>query len=208
MLVTPSVHRLTPSGGLTGRRNRYEKRLSDLDGLYADAAAFAAALAAGDRVVYAVEDFRASDAPGDLCFGVTHMAPGRIGDEFFMTRGHIHAIGNRPETYRGEAGRGVMLMESPEGAVELREIGPGDTVYVPPWWIHRSVNTGDAALVMSFVYPADAGQDYGIIARSGGMKLRILADATPGGPGWRAEPNPAWRPRSPAELAALQATEA
>jgi glucose-6-phosphate isomerase, archaeal len=162
------------------------------------------ALAEGDAVVYAVEDYRPSAAPGDLCFGVTCMQPGRIGDEFYMTRGHIHAVANRPETYRGEAGRGVMLMESPEGEVRTLEMSPGATIYVPPFWIHRSVNTGDAPLVMSFVYPADSGQDYGIIARSNGMKMRIVAE----GQGWRAVPNPGWRARTADEIAAIRATEA
>lgn len=205
MLVTPTVHHLTPEqGALSGRSHRYEKRLSELDGIYADAKAFTAALSRGDRVVYAVEDCRPSMASGDLCFGVTHMLPGRIGDEFYMTRGHIHAIGNRPETYRGELGQGVMVMESPEGEAVMLEVTSGATVYVPPYWIHRSVNTGDVPLVMSFVYPADSGQDYGIIARSNGMKVRIMAD----GSNWTAVPNPDWRPRSAAEIAAIYATEA
>lgn len=205
MVAMPSVHHLSSAEGrLSGRSHRYEKRLSELAGLYADAAAFEAALAEGDRVVYAVEDYRPSGTAGDLCFGVTCMQPGRIGEEYFMTRGHIHAIANRPETYRGEAGRGVMLMESPGGDVVTIEVTPGATVYVPPYWIHRSVNTGPEPLVMSFVYPADSGQDYGIIARSHGMKVRIVAE----GAGWKAVPNPEWRARTPSEIAAIQATAA
>jgi glucose-6-phosphate isomerase len=205
MLVTPTVHLLAPeSGALSGRSHRYEKRLSELEGIYADANAFSVALLRGDGVVYAVEDYRPSKASGDLCFGVTHMLPGRIGAEFFMTRGHIHAIANRPETYRGETGQGVMLMESPEGEIVTLEVTPGATVYVPPYWIHRSVNTGDVPLVMSFVYPADSGQDYGIIARSNGMKVRIMAD----GSGWAAVPNSDWRPRTAKEIGAIYATEA
>jgi glucose-6-phosphate isomerase len=121
-----------------------------------------------------------------------------------MTRGHIHAVANRPETYRGEAGRGVMLMESPDGQVVTLEVTPGATIYVPPYWIHRSVNVGAEPLVMTFVYPADSGQDYGIIARSNGMKVRIVAD----GAGWKALPNPAWRARTADEIAAIHATEA
>lgn len=202
-VAAPSVHQIEPaSGALTGSTGRYEKHLSDLAGLYGDSAAFDAALRDGDRVVYAVNEVRPAARRGDLAFGTTVMQPGRIGDEFFMTRGHVHAICNRPETYRGEAGLGLMLMEAPDGTIRTAEIGPGATVYVPPLWIHRSVNLGDGPLVMSFVYPADAGQDYGIIARSNGMAVRIMAD----GLGWRAVPNPAYRPRDPAAIAALLAT--
>jgi glucose-6-phosphate isomerase len=203
MLASPSLHHLSPArGSLSDGTGRYEKRLSDLDGSYGDAAAFARMRAAGDPVVYAVEEVRPSASPGDLVFGVTWMAPGRIGDEFFLTRGHIHARPDRPEIYRGEAGQGVILMEAPDGRIETRDLVAGATVYVPPRWIHRSVNTGPEPLVMSFAYPADAGQDYSIIARSNGMAVRILA----AGAGWAAVPNPAYRPRSSAEVAALLAS--
>jgi glucose-6-phosphate isomerase len=205
MILAPTLHHLEPgTGALTARTGRYEKRLSDLAGLYADSQAFSAALAQGDRVVYAVEEVRPSARSGDIAFGTTWMEPGRIGDEYFLTRGHIHAIANRPETYRGEAGHGLMLMEAPDGAVETREVTPGATVYVPGFWIHRTVNIGAEPLVMTWAYPADAGQDYGIIARSNGMAVRILAD----GAGWRAVPNPAYRPRTAADIAAIHATEA
>jgi len=201
MILSPSVHNLSAaSGALTSRTGRYEKRLSDLAGLYADAAAFAQALRAGDRVVYAVEEVRPSQRAGDIAFGTTWMEPGRIGAEYFLTRGHIHAIADRPETYRGEAGRGLMVMEAPDGRVETREVTPGAMVYVPGFWVHRTVNIGTEPLVMTWCYPADAGQDYGIIARSNGMAVRIVAN----GEGWRAVPNLEHRPRTVEEIAALQ----
>lgn len=204
MALPPTVHHIAQgTGALSARNGRYEKRLSDLAGLYGDAVAFDAELARGDRVVYAVEDVRPAVQRGDLAFGTTAMEPGQIGGEYFLTRGHIHAIANRPEIYRGEEGQGLMLMEDPEGRVEIIDVTPGAIVYVPPLWIHRSVNVGAGRLVMSFVYPADAGNDYGIVAQSGGMRVRIMAD----GAGWRAVDNPAWRPRSAAQIAAIHATE-
>jgi glucose-6-phosphate isomerase len=78
-------------------------------------------------------------------------------------------------------------------------LGPGDICYVPAYWIHRSVNVGDVDLVMTFAYPADSGQDYEIIARSGGMKSRVVAD----GRGWKLIDNGAYRPRSQAEVDVL-----
>ncbi len=193
------------SGALAGGTGRYEKRLSDLAGIYGDEAAFRDLLGAGDRLAYAVEDLRPSASPGDMIFGVTRMAPGRVGHEFFVTRGHIHAVANRPEVYYGEAGSGLMLLESPEGESRIVEIAPRVACYVPPFWIHRSVNVGQDELVMTFSYPADAGQDYDIIARSGGMRQRIVDD---GQGGWRAMDNPRWRPREPAEIARVMATAA
>ena len=181
-------------GVLRGATGRYEKRLADLAGIYEDAATFAGLVRnAGNPVVYEVTEFRPSAAPGDLIFGVTRMAPGRVGREFFLTRGHIHAKADRPEIYYGQKGRGLMLMESPDGETRVVEIGPQTICYVPPYWIHRSVNTGDDELVMVFAYPADAGQDYDIITRSDGMRHRVMSD---GAGGWTLTENPQYRPRS------------
>ena len=188
-------------GRLNAAPGRYEKRLRDLDGLYADTAAFAAEVAVGgDAVVYEVTDVRPPVVEGGMIFGVTHMAPGRIGREFYMTRGHIHARADRPEIYVGEAGAGVMLLESPAGEMRVVPITPGVVCYVPPFWIHRSVNTGPGPFIMLFSYPADAGQDYEIIARAGGMRWRVVDD---GAGGWTTVENPHWRPRDPTEIARL-----
>ena len=92
-----------------------------------------------------------------------------------------------------------MQMESPDGEVRLVEMGPQDICYVPPFWIHRSVNIGREDLVMFFSYPSDSGQ-LGIIERSNGMRVRIMDDDAGG---WRREDNPGWRPRSQDEVAAI-----
>lgn len=205
MPITPSAHIINPTtGALAGHTGRYQKHLSDLDSLYGDDDAFNSALQEdGDRIVYTVEDVRPQAKAGDLIFGTTFMEPGRIGDEFFMTRGHIHATANRPETYYGESGEGLMLMEAPDGEVSILEVRPRVMVYVPPLWIHRSINIGDAPLVMSFCYPVDSGQDYEVIARAGGMPVRIIAD----GSGWASVPNTSYRPRTHAEIDAILATQ-
>ena len=114
-----------------------------------------------------------------------------------MTKGHIHARADRPEIYYGQAGHGLMLMESPAGETRVVAVGPQAICYVPPYWIHRSVNVGADDLVMVFSYPADAGQDYDIIARAGGMRSLVVDD---GASGWTLIDNPGYRPRSRAEI--------
>jgi glucose-6-phosphate isomerase len=189
------------TGLMDGTGTRYQKRLADLDGLYADAAAFnALATSHGNDVVYDVTDHRPSDQPGDLITGVTRMSPGKVGDEYYMTRGHIHANIDRPELYFGLKGEGLMLMESPDGETRIVEIRANTVCYVPPRWIHRSVNFGAHDFVMLFCYPADSGQDYAIIEKSNGMRLRIVDD---GKGGWRSEANPAYRERSDTEVKKL-----
>lgn len=190
------------AGALQGTGSRYEKRLAELGGLYADAAAFEALAARqGDAVVYDVTDHRPSAAAGDLITGVTRMSPGKVGDEYFMTRGHVHARADRPELYFGLKGRGLMVMESVDGQTRIVEIGPQVACYVPPFWIHRSVNVGREDFVMLFCYPADAGQDYAIIQRAGGLRVRIVDD---GRGGWCERANPAYAARGADEVAAFE----
>jgi len=194
--IHASCHVDLGQGNMSHATSRYEKKLSDLAGLYADAQAFSDLLAKGDPVVYDVSEFRPSNRSGDMIFGVTRMNPGRIGQEFFLTRGHIHAKANRPEIYYGQKGRGLMHLESPDGETRIVEIAEQTICYVPPYWIHRSINIGDEDLVMVFSYPADSGQDYGIIERSGGMAKRVFANN--GGQGdknWMLVDNPDYQPR-------------
>ena len=188
-------------GEMQGTGSRYQKRFRDLDGLYADSAAFEAlAKTGGDRVVYEVTDHRPSSLAGDLITGVTRMLPGQVGEEFFMTRGHVHAVVDRPELYYGLKGRGLMVLESADGESRIVEIAPNVVCYVPPYWIHRSVNVGDSDFVMLFCYPADSGQDYDIIQRSNGLRKRIVSD---GAGGWRSVDNPHYAPRSAADVGAF-----
>jgi glucose-6-phosphate isomerase, archaeal len=196
-LREPGVCRVdVAKGELVGATNRYVKTLADLGGLYEDEAAFRALKEElGSTVVYEVTDFKPSTNPGDMIVGVTRMRAGKVGREYFLTRGHIHANANRPEMYYGESGRGVMLLESPAGEIRTVEIEPRTLCYVPPFWIHRSVNVGDDDLVMTFAYPADSGQDYAIIEEAGGMRSRVVDD---GADGWMLADNETYRTR-PAE---------
>lgn len=194
MLREPVLSLVDPiGGGMSANTGRYEKRMTDLSGLYANEAALQALIGElGNPVVYDVEDFKPDPKSGDLIYGITRMSPGRVGDEYFLTRGHIHAQADRPEIYYGQTGHGLMQLESPEGETRIVEIKPQSICYVPPFWIHRSINVGREDLVMVFVYPADSGQDYGIIERSNGMRHRVMATADNG---WELVENPAYKPR-------------
>ena len=175
--ISPNSGQIIPESGRVENSNgSYQKRFRDLEGLYEDADAFRQMLPEwSDQVVYEVQDHRASEQPGDFIYGTTVMKPGSVGLEFFMTRGHQHQKAESAETYFGLSGEGVLLLESPDGDVEVREIRKSILVYVPPYWIHRSINTGVKDLIFMFNYPADAGQDYGIIERNKGMGKRIVS---------------------------------
>jgi len=115
-------------GVLAGGTNRYEKHLPELVGIYRDASAFQAALEADDHEpVYWVESSAPDTDSGALTIGISVLKPGLIGDEFAMTRGHIHARHSAAELYYGLAGRGVLLMETIDGRISAIEITPGAT---------------------------------------------------------------------------------
>lgn len=188
-------------GVLSGETGRYTKTFGELASVYADDAAYAVMLPSlRDTVVYEVSEFRPSTAVGDMIFGITRLTAGKVGREYFMTRGHIHAVANRPEIYYAQSGTGLMLMETPQGETRTVVIEPQTVCYVPPFWIHRSVNTGHGDLVMMFCYPADSGQDYAVIEQARGMRLLVVDD---GADGWTTIENPRYRPRSAAECASL-----
>jgi glucose-6-phosphate isomerase len=158
-------------------------------GVYRDEGAYRALLAerGPDHVVYRVAEHRCTDGPGALTVGTSTLLPGTVGDEFAVTRGHLHARPDRAELYHCLSGRGLLLLETLAGRTEALALEPGRAVHVPGHWVHRSVNTGDEPLVTLFCYPADAGQDYALIEEAGGMAALVVTD---GAAGWTVRPNP------------------
>ena len=190
MITQPVKLTFDPAEGvMRGNNGRYEKFIPDLAGLYRDDAAFAEALAADDgKPVYWVESSNTEpESNGGLITGISVLEPGRVGEEYAMTRGHIHANHEYSELYYCLAGHGIMLLETIDGRSEAVELRVGEAAYVPGHWVHRSVNVGSARFVTLFCYGCPSGQDYGIIERARGMKNLIVA--TEDG-GWEARPNP------------------
>jgi glucose-6-phosphate isomerase len=137
-------------------------------GHYGDAAALEALVDAGDPVHYEVFEVPVPEEYGHLMYCISALRPGLVGDECFMTKGHYHTVLETAEIYLCLRGEGYMLMKTPEGKPAAERMSRGRMVYVPPYWAHRSVNTGDAEPLVSFcVYPAEAGHNYGDIETEG-----------------------------------------
>lgn len=157
--------RFDPTAGTLTGGTRVERRLSDLAGIFEDVGAYEAALAAGNPLVYSVESVEPGTGEGDLHFGLGVIRPGRIGREYFMTKGHLHSWRDAAEIYIGLAGLGMMLLEDEQtGESRLLPLEPGCAVYVPGHTAHRTANIGEGPLSYLGVYSARAGHDYGSIA--------------------------------------------
>jgi len=143
-----------------------KRHLHELRDCFADLAAFAAAAAAGNPLLYSVAAVEPASGQGDLHYGVGRLMPGKIGDEYYLTKGHLHSWREAAEFYLGLTGDGVMLLEDEaSGESRMVPLRPHGVVYVPGHTAHRTMNVGQTPLTYLGVYPAKAGHDYGAIAQ-------------------------------------------
>ncbi len=163
----------------SGKVRPIQRRVSSMAEQFADTEAALELAKNGDPLLYEFYGLDLPEEPGVLQFGTTIIYPGKVGNEYYMTKGHFHTILDTSEIYYGLSGHGMMLMETPEGETDWKEVGPGDALYVPGRWAHRSINTDHEPLVMLFVYRADAGHDYGTIEEKGYRKIVVEANGKP-----------------------------
>jgi glucose-6-phosphate isomerase len=169
--------------------NHITRHLSSMKGQYVDQPAFDAMLAREDTLLYEVYETKRPEIAGELLNGLSVVHPGKVGDEYFMTKGHFHTVLETAEVYYCLKGQGFMVMETPEGDWSVEPLWPGRVLYVPPRWAHRSVNAGTTEdLVTFFVYPGHAGHDYGTIETQGFRKLVVEEDGRP-----KIIDNPRWQ---------------
>jgi glucose-6-phosphate isomerase len=169
-----------PNGRFSGEgAKRSVKRLGDLEGVFDDLQVWQAL--APETVVYSVawEEKIKAGTEGGLLWGVTIIEPGRVGDEYFMTRGHFHAKRDRGEYYTTVQGEGILVLMDEDRAGRVETMSPGSLHYIPGHTAHRTVNTGDTPLIFWACWPSDAGHDYDTIAKYGFSSRVIARNGTP-----------------------------
>ncbi|NIO71310.1 MAG: glucose-6-phosphate isomerase [Anaerolineae bacterium] len=164
---------ITPCG------QKIERRLSHMRGMYQDIAETEAILERDDPLIYAVYTSDVPEEEGQLPHCLTVLYPGRVGDEYYMTKGHFHVAMDTAEIYLGLEGEGYLLMQTKEGDSQALEMGRGTIAYISPCWAHRTVNTGKGPFVFFAVWPGHAGHDYGTIEESGFLKLVVERENQP-----------------------------
>ncbi|MBC7723677.1 MAG: cupin domain-containing protein [Burkholderiaceae bacterium] len=167
-----SIHFDQAAATLSPEGPTLTRRMSDLEGLFRDADAWAAAVADGDPIVYSVVSSLVPEVDRELPQSITTIQPGTTAEEFWMTKGHQHP-NHQGEIYLGLAGTGGLLMFDGTESQWVDMI-PGTIGYIPPGWAHRSVNIGDEPYSFLAVYPGGAGHDYGWVLEHG-LGRRILA---------------------------------
>jgi glucose-6-phosphate isomerase len=168
MLNTETIlSRFNPATGEIAGVPMVKRHLSDLRGCFADDAAFEAALAENDPLIYTVASVAPADGDGDLHYSLGLILPGKIGGEYFMTKGHLHAWRPAAEFYVGLSGDGMMLLEDEvTGESRMVELRPNSVIYVPSHTAHRTMNVGSAPLTYLGIYPAKAGHDYSTMVKN------------------------------------------
>ena len=169
--------------GIMDKPDRHLKRLASvMRGYYADEAALERLIGGqGDPLHYETFEKDTSETYGHLVFCISKLQPGRVGDECFMTKGHYHTVAETAEIYLCIRGGGYMLMKTPPDANGCSEchfepMVRNRLVYVPPYWAHRSINTGDEPLISLCIYPGEAGHNYGDIEKQGFPKRVFRID--------------------------------
>ncbi|ODS10546.1 AGE family epimerase/isomerase [Vibrio scophthalmi] len=171
MHSTTPVINYTTGRIVAGQTVCKQTKLSALYGVFMDESAFNAQ--SQDTVIYQVEMLPPQDKEGELNFGVSHIEPGVIGQEFYMTRGHIHQRKEQAEYYFGSQGEGLLLMQTETGELSIEKVFPGSVHHIPGYVAHRLVNTGNTVLSALAVWPAVAGHDYDFV-NSIGFKVRVM----------------------------------
>lgn len=163
-----------------GSVERSTRKLGDVGGIFEDGEA----LSRMDpvQVVYRTEVWQpAPEGTRDvLQYGTSFIEPGRVGAEYFMTRGHLHARRESPEMYWGIRGNGVLVLQDDAGTCWAENVRPGSLHHIFGHIAHRLVNTGEEVLAVGACWPLDAGHDYSSLEKDG-FNCRILRadDGTP-----------------------------
>jgi glucose-6-phosphate isomerase len=165
--------------GLSDEKRSTKRYLSNMRGMFADDKALEDMISKDNTLIYEFYELGLPETPGDLLFGTSIVYPGKVGNEYFMTKGHFHQILDTAEVYYCLKGHGYMLLENSEGDWKAEELTPGCAVYVPKGYAHRSINVGNEPLVTFFVFRGDAGHDYGTIEEKGYRKQIVEQDGKP-----------------------------
>lgn len=155
------------------------RTLGDIKGIFADSEAI-------EKMDLTMEAYHvasimpmAEGTPGGIYMGITYIAPGKVGNEYFMTKGHYHKNPESVEYYWGVEGQGMLILMDRDNNVWAERMFPGSLHYIPADIAHRVANVGESELVFAASWPSDAGHDYETIAKDGFARRLVEVDGEP-----------------------------
>lgn len=119
-----------------------------------------------DTVIYEQYLMESSPEEGHLNWGHLTVFPGRVGDEYFCTRGYFHQNPSTEQYYLCMAGYGLIMYMNREGDCWCEELEEGSLHHTPAGVARRIIYLSDEPLMLSTCKPANAGEDYDSIAEN------------------------------------------
>jgi glucose-6-phosphate isomerase len=180
-IVEPSHSLIPESWYLQGDAiKNSEKRIKDLKGVFGDETAFREI--DPEMLVYKVQAYFPvqEGTPGGLFFGTTTIQPGKVGKEYFITRGHFHANADRGEYYWGVQGEGILILMDSNRTTWAERMFPGSLHYIAGYVAHRVANTGNSPLIFGACWISDAGHNYEEIEQNGFSSRLLEQNKVPG----------------------------
>lgn len=116
----------------------------------------------------------------ELLYATTVIYPGKVGNEFFMTRGHLHTNTDRGEFNITISGEGAMILMDSERKTTFQKMSKGSIHNVDGKLAHRVANTGIEPLIFLCVWMSDCGHDYETIMKSGFSQRLLCENGSPG----------------------------
>jgi len=168
---------------LTGQIEPYSvydpRRVSDLAESFSDAAAVQIAVASDNPLVYEIRHSQFVTRNTDMALGVSTIQPGRVGAEYYLTRGHVHERSDQAEIYHCVRGSGLLLMDDLAGDFLAEPFEAGIIVHIPPQYAHRVVNTGSDLLIFVSAFHVAAGHMYAPVKEKGFEYLVVDQEGKP-----------------------------
>jgi len=159
--------------------HKIQRYLHNVQRIFADQKSVKEILQTDNPLIYEVYELDLPEKEGHLIYCLSVVYPGKIGKEYFMTKGHFHLRRDTAEIYLGLKGEGYLIMQTSEGEFYSLKVIPGTIAYVPPFWGHRSINIGKEKFIQLAIYPGDAGHDYKIVEDCGFCKMVVEENGKP-----------------------------
>ena len=155
------------------------RKVSNLSAMFSDTNAVNNLIHLGDRIIYEIRYYPFLTGKSDMALGTTIIYPGKVGDEYHMTKGHFHETDDQPEIYHCVQGVGILQMMTLEGEYVSASWIKDTITHIPPQYAHRVINTGSTPLVFVASFHIAAGHLYHPIETKGFKYIVIEKDGKP-----------------------------